>query len=241
MRKDRIDIVSSKLPGAAFYVIEDYLRTHLQPYLRCFHSNLNVELRQKIINVIEFLEVLTFLYDVCKNRKRVTTELILKSKFESLSIQKLELGYKILIDRDTVPANPAFVSQWNALDNGVKIEAVGEVMIKLYGIPNCDKIKKARKLLEKSCVSHEFINLRDDLPDDKTLQWWFEVLGEKLVNKRSTTFRNLEDSERNVSEDIGWLIIIKNNPTIIQRPLFEFNSEVGIGLSELSNVIEGLN
>lgn len=242
MRKDKIDIVSSKLPGATFYVIEDYLRVHLHPYLRLFHSSLDVQLRKKITDIIQFLEVLTYLSDICKNQEEIAVEFLLKNKFRSLEVQKYELGYKILVDRDNVPANPSFVSQWNALDNGVMIEVSGEIMIKLYGIPNCDKIKKARKLLEQSCVSHQFINLRDDLPDDNTLEKWLKLLGEKrLINRRSTTYRNLDAHERDISDCKGLLGIIKNNPTIIQRPLFEFKDEVNVGLSELSTIIEELN
>ena len=242
MRKDKIDIVSSSLPSASFYVIEDYLRVHLQPYLKRFHSSLDTQLRKKIIDMIQFLEVLTSLSDYYVRRETVSAERYLKNKFRNLQIQKYELGYKILIDRNTVPANPTFVSQWNSLDTGVKIEAFGEVMIKLYGIPNCDKIKKARKLLEQSCVSYEFINLRDTLPDEDTLRRWLHILGEKeLVNKRSTTFRNLKDNERNFNDLTGLIAVMKQSPTIIQRPLFEFNEKVKIGLSELSNVIEELN
>ena len=100
----------------------------------------------------------------------------MKSKFEGLLIQKDELGYKILIDRDTVPANPTFINDWNALKSEVKIEALGEVMIKLYGIPNCDKIKKAKKMLEQSCVSYEFINLRESLPNESTIKHWLQAL-----------------------------------------------------------------
>ena len=64
MRKDKIDIVSSELPGASFYIIEDYLRVHLQPYLKRFHTGLDIQSRKKIMNILQFLEALTYLSDI---------------------------------------------------------------------------------------------------------------------------------------------------------------------------------
>ena len=242
MRKDKIDIVSSELPGASFYIIEDYLRVHLQPYLKRFHTGLDIQSRKKIMNILQFLEALTYLSDICKKKEAALSDSLMKSKFEGLLIQKDELGYKILIDRDTVPANPTFINDWNALKSEVKIEALGEVMIKLYGIPNCDKIKKAKKMLEQSCVSYEFINLRESLPNESTIKHWLQVLDvNKLVNKRSTTYRKLNDDERNLSNIDEILTVISGHPTIIQRPLFEYKEAVKIGLSELSKAIEELN
>lgn len=242
MRKDKIDIVSSELPGASFYIIEDYLRVHLQPYLKRFHTGLDIQSRKKIMNILQFLEALTYLSDICKKKDAAPSDSLMKSKFEGLLIQKDELGYKILIDRDTVPANPTFINDWNALKSEVKIEALGEVMIKLYGIPNCDKIKKAKKMLEQSCVSYEFINLRESLPNESTIKHWLQVLDvNEVVNKRSTTFRKLNDDERNFSNIDEILTVISGHPTIIQRPLFEYKEAVKIGLSELSKAIEELN
>tara|TARA_B100000674_G_scaffold470161_1_gene457724 strand:- start:11 stop:739 length:729 start_codon:yes stop_codon:yes gene_type:complete len=242
MRKDKIDINSSILPGASFYIIEDYLRVHLRPYLRRFHSTLDSRLPEKITAIIKFLELLNYLSEVHSKGETISVKELFEKKFTCMEIQKFKRNYKILIDRDTVPANPDFVKQWNLLDSGVKIEVSGEVMIKLYGIPNCDKIRKAKKLLEQSCISHEFINIRECIPEEKSIKQWIETLGEKeLINKRSTTYRNLKSNELNRSDVFDWISLIRKHPTLIQRPLFEAKGEVKVGLASLIETIEELN
>ena len=242
MSKDKIDINSSNLPGASFYILEEYIRVHLQPYLKRFHSNLDHESRKKINDIINFLETLGYLYDRHARGETISSKELFEKKFTCIEIQKLKGTYKIVLDRDTVPANPAFVEQWNQLNIGVKIEVFGEVMIKLYGIPNCDKIKKAKKLLEQSCVSHEFINVRECVLDEDIVQQWLEVLGVKeLVNRRSTTYRNLSDEDLSFNGILGWVSVIKNHPTLLQRPLFEAKGEVKVGLAALVDTIQRLN
>ena len=70
-------------------------------------------------------------------------------------------------------------------------------MIKMYGIKNCDTIKKAQKFLEVQGVEFEFIDFRQNPIDEQTLQSFVDALGwDKVINKRSTTYRNLSDTEK---------------------------------------------
>ena len=70
-------------------------------------------------------------------------------------------------------------------------------MITLYGIKNCDTVKKARKWLENQSVEYTFHDVREDGLDPKTVELWLEKLGwEIVVNKRSTTWKDLDQAAR---------------------------------------------
>ena len=70
-------------------------------------------------------------------------------------------------------------------------------MTTIYGIPNCDSVKKARKWLEAHDVAYTFIDVRNDTPSAAQIEHWISVLGpERMVNKRSTTWKNMSDEAR---------------------------------------------
>ena len=104
-------------------------------------------------------------------------------------------------------------------------------MIKMYGIKNCDTIKKAQRFLKAQGVNFEFIDFRDQPIDEKTLQSFVDALGwEQLINKRSTTYRNLTDKEK---KDITLELTLKN-PTLIKRPVLVTDGSIRVGFSEKS-------
>ena len=104
-------------------------------------------------------------------------------------------------------------------------------MIKMYGIKNCDTIKKAQRFLKAQGVNFEFIDFRDQPIDEKTLQSFVDALGwEQLINKRSTTYRNLTDKEK---KDITLELTLKN-PTLIKRPVLVTTADIRVGFSENS-------
>ncbi|QKQ24218.1 Spx/MgsR family RNA polymerase-binding regulatory protein [Candidatus Ruthia endofausta] len=105
-------------------------------------------------------------------------------------------------------------------------------MIKMYGIKNCDTIKKAQKFLINHQVDFEFIDLRDNPINKTKLQTFVDKLTwEKLINKRSTTFRNLNNKEKN---NITLELVLKN-PTLIKRPVLVMNNnDIMVGFSEKS-------
>jgi len=102
-------------------------------------------------------------------------------------------------------------------------------MIKMYGIKNCDTIKKAQKFLDSHGVEFEFIDFRQSPINESTLQSFIDVLGwDKLVNKRSTTYRNFTDDEKlNIT-----LALTLKNPTLIKRPILVIGSEIRVGFNE---------
>lgn len=103
----------------------------------------------------------------------------------------------------------------------------------MYGIKNCDTIKKARAFLEQNGVDYEFHDFREDGLNPIQLRAWIREHGwEKVINKRSTTWRNLpEESKTNMDETLA-LVIAEDQPTIIKRPVLELSDKVLIGFSE---------
>ncbi|WP_190600136.1 Spx/MgsR family RNA polymerase-binding regulatory protein [Candidatus Vesicomyidisocius sp. SY067_SCS001] len=102
-------------------------------------------------------------------------------------------------------------------------------MITMYGIKNCDTIKKAQKFLINHKVDFEFIDFRDNPIDKTKLQTFVDkVTWENLINKRSTTYRNLNNKEKgNIT-----LELVLKNPTIIKRPILIIGDDIMVGFSE---------
>ncbi len=106
-------------------------------------------------------------------------------------------------------------------------------MIIMYGIKNCDTIKKARKFLEANQVEYQFHDFREDGLNPIQLRSWISELGwEKVINKRSTTWRNLPDESKDNMDETLALVIAEDQPTIIKRPVLELPDQVMIGFSE---------
>lgn len=106
--------------------------------------------------------------------------------------------------------------------------------MKLYGIKNCDTVKKARKQLEAEGAEYCFIDLKVTELDDQLVTDWLKLLPTALVNKRSTTYREIKqqwlDAEDNVTEQVA---LIKANPTVLKRPIVvKDNGEVTVGWSK---------
>ncbi|AXU94072.1 MAG TPA: ArsC family reductase [Erwinia persicina] len=91
----------------------------------------------------------------------------------------------------------------------------------MYGIKNCDTVKKARKYLEAGGVNYQFHDYRADGLEADLLQRFIDVLGwEALLNTRGTTWRKLEESERKaVDNPAAALTLMLSQPAMIKRPL----------------------
>jgi len=106
-------------------------------------------------------------------------------------------------------------------------------MLTLYGIKNCDTVKKARRWLEDHGIEYQFHDFRQDGLDKKQLSGWVEQLGwETIVNKRSTTWRNLSEKEKTISTNQHAIKLLLANPTLIKRPVIEKNKTLLIGFNE---------
>ena len=106
-------------------------------------------------------------------------------------------------------------------------------MLTLYGIKNCDTVKKARRWLEDHGVAYQFHDFRQDGLDKKQLSGWVEQLGwEAVVNKRSTTWRNLSDKDKEITTNAQAVKLLSANPTLIKRPVLEKNKILLVGFKE---------
>lgn len=106
-------------------------------------------------------------------------------------------------------------------------------MTKLFGIKNCDTVKKAKRWLENHNLDYHFIDVRQDGIDRKTLERWIDQIGwESLVNKRSTTWKSLDPEIRQNMDARNVTTTLLANPTLIKRPVLENDSEVWVGFNE---------
>jgi len=103
-------------------------------------------------------------------------------------------------------------------------------MITLYGIPNCDTMKKARKWLDEAGVEYQFHNYKKDGLDPALAEQWLSELGwEVLINKRGTTWRALTDEQKTNMDNQNALAVMLDNPSIIKRPLLDTGSSKTLG------------
>ena len=103
----------------------------------------------------------------------------------------------------------------------------------MYGIKNCDTIKKARKFLEENNIEYQFHDFREDGLNPIQLRSWISELGwDKVINKRSTTWRNLPDETKENMDETLAMVVAEDQPTIIKRPVLELADKVLIGFSE---------
>ncbi len=108
-------------------------------------------------------------------------------------------------------------------------------MITLYGIKNCDSVRKARRWLESGEVKYQFHDLRTDGVEPSLLQDWIEQLGwEKLLNRRSTTWRQLPDNEKTELDARKAAALMLQHPTLIKRPLLDNGSRCLAGFDQQS-------
>lgn len=102
--------------------------------------------------------------------------------------------------------------------------------ITLYGIPNCDTVKKARNWLEQENIDYQFHDFRKDGLESAQVEKWIDELGwETLVNKRSTSWKALDESQRQNMDAQSALAAILESPTLIKRPLLDNGSSRNVG------------
>lgn len=102
----------------------------------------------------------------------------------------------------------------------------------IYGIPNCDSIKKARQWFDSHAVAYTFIDVRQDAPSREQLGHWMACVGAKLlINKRSTTWKNMNASEQRETEQGDTLAVLLHHPTLIKRPVLEHAGDVIVGFN----------
>ena len=101
----------------------------------------------------------------------------------------------------------------------------------LYGIPNCDTVKKARQWLLDHGVSYQFHDFKKQgLPEALLRSWMARVGWEKLLNRQGTTWRRLDDAARATAVDAGAATaLLLAQPSLVKRPVVDWGDQVTVG------------
>ena len=103
-------------------------------------------------------------------------------------------------------------------------------MALIYGIKNCDTMKKAMSWLTQNDIEFEFHDYRKDGLEANLLEQWISELGwEKVINKRGTTWRNLDDETKAMMDDNKALEQALAQPAMIKRPLLVHKAKITLG------------
>ena len=103
-------------------------------------------------------------------------------------------------------------------------------MTTLFGIKNCDSIKKARQWLTEHDIAYQFHDYRSDGLEQSLLQQWCKELGwEQLLNRRGTTWRKLPDTVKNAINEDTAIALMLEQPAMIKRPLLDTGSQRLLG------------
>ncbi len=103
-------------------------------------------------------------------------------------------------------------------------------MITIYGIKNCDTMKKAMKWLDTEGLDYSFYDYRVEGIDPKLLESLEKNIGwQSLLNKRSTTWRQLDEGIKNAIQRDSALQLMLEKPTLIKRPLLQAGQKYLLG------------
>ena len=105
-------------------------------------------------------------------------------------------------------------------------------MVTLYGIPNCDTVKRARAWLGERGVAYTFHDYKKAGVDPARLAAWIDRLGwETLLNRRGTTFRALPEADRQQLDAAKAARLMIAQPSLIKRPVVEAGGDLLVGFN----------
>ena len=103
-------------------------------------------------------------------------------------------------------------------------------MATIYGIPNCDTMKKARTWLDAHKVTHDFHDYKKLGIDKASLEGWVKQVGwEVLLNRAGTTFKKLPDADKEGLTEKKAIALMLSQPPMIKRPVLEAKSKLTVG------------
>jgi len=101
--------------------------------------------------------------------------------------------------------------------------------IKLFGLKNCDTCKKALNEIEAAGETPEFIDIRAEADLAAKVPGWLKAVGDKLVNRSSTTWRGLSEEDKAKASGKSLEGLLMGHPTLIKRPVIEVDGDVFVG------------
>ena len=104
--------------------------------------------------------------------------------------------------------------------------------IEVYGIPNCDTVKKARVWLEAKGITYAFHDYKKEGADPAKLAAWAGQAGwEKVLNRAGTTFRKLPDGDKQDLDAARAVALMADHPSCIKRPIVEHDGGLLVGFA----------
>lgn len=104
--------------------------------------------------------------------------------------------------------------------------------MKIYGIPSCDSVKKARKFFKENGIEVEFIDFKKVSVGSDKIEYWLKYIElDKLFNNRGLTYRNLKLKDLNLDDEAKKDWLSKEN-MLLKRPIIEYNEEAIVGFDE---------
>lgn len=98
-------------------------------------------------------------------------------------------------------------------------------MMKLFGIPNCDTVKKARTFLEKKNVDYEFVDFKKYKPTTTDIKRWSEAFGGLPVNTKGVTYKKHKEHFESLGAQEK-ITFLQENTSMIKRPVLEKDGKV---------------
>ena len=106
------------------------------------------------------------------------------------------------------------------------------ILITLYGIKNCDSVKKARSWLDAQHNVYTFHDYRVEGLSTELLQDFIDKLGiDEILNQRSTSWRQLDDAQKQDLTAEKALQLILSNPTLLKRPIVAIGEQLLVGFN----------
>ena len=103
-------------------------------------------------------------------------------------------------------------------------------MVVIYGIKNCDTMKKARTWLDAHKVPYMFHDYKASGIEKRTLEGWAKTVGwETLLNRAGTTFRKLAEADREGVTETKAIALMLSQPSMIKRPVLDVGGELIVG------------
>ena len=109
-------------------------------------------------------------------------------------------------------------------------------MVQLYGIPNCDTVKKAMLWLKDNKIAFVFHDFKKETVSKEKLKQWLSIVPlEKLTNKKSTAWKNFtEEQQQQADTKTGAINLMQLNTNFIKRPVVEIAGTILCGFNEES-------
>lgn len=106
------------------------------------------------------------------------------------------------------------------------MRAMNTPHITVYGIPNCDTVKKARAWLKEQALDHQFHDFKKQgVPADLLAQWAAAVGWEKLLNRKGTTWRTLDaTTQASVTDAASAQAVMQTHTSVIKRPVVQWSA-----------------